>query len=133
MKIYSTIRSDKASKSQGGNKRLSIVVTVGEPPEDQEILLAQVECEETETANIYRLWNGDIQADRIIIPKKGYASCPNCESNQKEKDIDYLGDSKYSCPNCINTKGKKEKGEKVKNPCGHELCSPDICGQNIPF
>ena len=28
------------------------------------------------------------------------APCMNCGSIQKEKDIDYLGDSKWRCPKC---------------------------------
>ena len=32
------------------------------------------------------------------------AKCPNCESEQEEKDIDYLGDSEFQCPHCDNEK-----------------------------
>jgi len=87
MKLYATTTSERASKGQGGNKRIAVEITVGEEYEKQTILYASVEREETETEDIYRLWNGDIQADKIIIPKKkgkqktsdsckkGYAIC----------------------------------------------------------
>jgi hypothetical protein len=70
MKLYAKTTSERASKGQGGNKFLSVVITVGEENEKQDILVAQVEREETETENLYRLWNGDIQVDKIVIPKQ---------------------------------------------------------------
>ena len=30
----------------------------------------------------------------------GKAHCANCDSIQLAKDIEYLGDQKYQCPNC---------------------------------
>ncbi len=70
MKLYSTTKSERASKSQGGNKQISFEFTVGDKHEKQTILFGSIEREETETEDIYRLWNGDIQADKIVIPKK---------------------------------------------------------------
>ena len=79
MKLYATTTSERATKGQGGNKRLAVEITVGEEDEKQTILYASVECEESETENVYRLWNGDIQADKIIIPKtKGKKQKDKC-------------------------------------------------------
>lgn len=86
MKLYATTTSERASKGQGGNKRVFVEITVGEEDEKQTILYCSVEREETETEDIYRLWNGDIQADKIIIPKKGKSQkgggINNCEHKQ---------------------------------------------------
>ena len=80
MKLYATTTSERASKGQGGNKRIAVEITVGEEDEKQTILYVSVEREETETEDIYRLWNGDIQADKIIIPKsKGKRQKGECK------------------------------------------------------
>ena len=70
MRLYGTVSSERASKKQGGNDRLSFEFTVGEEDEAITILYGVIEREETPDANIYRLWNGEIMADRIVIPKK---------------------------------------------------------------
>ena len=63
MKLYATTTSERASKGQGGNKYINFELTVGE---NQTVMLfGQLVCEETETENIYRLWNGDICVDTL--------------------------------------------------------------------
>ena len=69
MKIYSTFTSEKASKSQGGNKSLAFNIKVGDQYDPQTILYGIVECESTPEADIFRLWNADILVDTITIPK----------------------------------------------------------------
>lgn len=34
------------------------------------------------------------------LNSKGFAVCWGCDSVQKEKEIEYLGDGKFECPNC---------------------------------
>lgn len=79
MKLYATVTSERASKGQGGNKYLNFEITVGEEDEKQTILYGMVERTENEKEDIYVLWNGDLQADKIIIPKgkkqKGEKQC----------------------------------------------------------
>lgn len=29
-----------------------------------------------------------------------YGTCPNCETPQLDKNVEYLGDQQYQCPNC---------------------------------
>lgn len=71
MKLYGTITSDRASKGQGGNEFLSFEFTVGEEDEKQTILYGMIERQKTADADVYLLWNGDIQADKITIPRRG--------------------------------------------------------------
>lgn len=86
MKLFLSATSERGKPvTKSGNKRIAIEITVGDQDESQTILYATVEREETETENIYRLWNGDIQADKIIIPKNNI--CKTCgEINGKHSD-----------------------------------------------
>ena len=86
MKLYATVSSERATKGQGGNKQISFEFTVGEEDEKQTILYGTIEREETETENIYRLWNGDIMADKIIIPKNGKQQKGECPHNNCDDD-----------------------------------------------
>lgn len=63
MKLYATTTSERASKGQGGNKFVSVLLTAGENKTN--MLEATLEHEETETEHIYRLWNGDICVDTL--------------------------------------------------------------------
>ena len=74
MKIYGTMQSERATKSQGGNDKMSILLTVGNRNNPETLLKATVERTETETgtglADKYVLWIGDIPMDSVIIDKK---------------------------------------------------------------
>jgi hypothetical protein len=37
------------------------------------------------------------------------SKCPNCTSLQNPVNIDYLGDQKYQCPNCITKQAQLDK------------------------
>lgn len=71
MQIYGTLTSERAMKSQGGNDRLSVEITVGENEKRQTILTAIVERTETGNglADKYVLWLADIPVGSVIIDK----------------------------------------------------------------
>lgn len=96
------------------------------------------DCDENEWVLKFRLsdeddWN--IIAQGNIAPlktKKRKASCMNCGSLQLVKDIDYLGNSEWRCPNCKEIKeqkGKSQKGEcktcgEINGKHSDDACEP---------
>jgi len=97
MKLYATTTSERASKGQGGNKYINFEITAGE---NQTVMLyGQLVCEETETENIYRLWNGDICVDTLRESKgkqKKDEKCPKCGSKNIDAYYGHCTDCKYN-------------------------------------
>jgi len=47
--------------------------------------------------------NETIKRNSMSILKtlqKSYSTCPQCDTIQKIKDIEYLGEQEYQCPKC---------------------------------
>lgn len=122
MKLYATTNSERASKGQGGNDYIEVQITdenkkgiyslIIMPHKEGHLILENL------SAYVQKRQGGGYKVDsneafiRFVKLKserqkekgkrqKGEAVCMNCNSVQKAKDINYLGDSKWNCPNCI--------------------------------
>ena len=85
MKLYATVKSERAEKGQGGNEKLQITVTAGSRRET----LAVLETEQTHgNVAIYSLYCGDARIGQLID-----AECP--------------------CEKCRG-KGERQKGERAQ-------------------
>jgi len=91
MLMYCKTSSERASKGQGGNKLVSVEITADEG--NTVMLQATMECEETPTETIYRLFNGDIQVDTLRVAKgkqeTGETTCKQQNCKNKANIGDY--------------------------------------------
>jgi hypothetical protein len=142
MKLYGTITSERATKGQGGNKYINFQITAGE---NKTIMLCgSITCEETETENIYRLFNAGVLVDTLTESKQSDDNCAKCGGIKDSYESlcydcqmkstkcwaqvgdDYCDneatDGDYCEAHAKEFKGKKQKGEIVKLndcPCGY--------------
>lgn len=110
MKYYATVTSERASKGQGGNNFLTIEIQAeGFQGIPTRVNLYRISLSKNDDngglyAELLKYSNHEIIVLDNIKGKKQktakQANCMNCNSLQFEKDIDYLGDSQWRCPNC---------------------------------
>lgn len=104
MKLYATTTSERASTGQGGNNYLSIAIQ--DESQRVQLHIMVINDNGTVTATIKDIDEMRPNAFKKVWQikgkrQKGEAVCMNCNSVQKATDINYLGDSKWNCPNCI--------------------------------
>lgn len=106
MKLYATVTSERATKGQGGNHH--IIVNLKD-----------------ENENVMAVVTVHPRVDNVpVIFFQAHHKLAYVTTSPSEHDAILSIEA---------IKGKKQKDVKVKNPCGHEGCSPEICGDDIPF
>ena len=85
MKLYATTTSERATKGQGGNKRLDIQLTVGNIERLEAGVVSMREIEKNKFSIIY--WrNGQGQNLAIIEEKAKRQKSENYKGSQREAD-----------------------------------------------
>ena len=143
MKLYATITSDRASKGQGGNKKIEILLQV-DPKRRLEVgRLVMTEQDELYEIYYYPIttnvgvggrtllyssaWPDGIKGNaRDSILKGGkYLTCTWCGKNPPESKL-----SEYCSEKCrYEATGKRTKGEKQKGKQAHD---PRTCENSVP-
>jgi len=95
MLMYCKTSSERASKGQGGNKFVSVEITADEG--NTVMLQATMECEETPTETIYRLFNGDIQVDTLRVAKGKQETGETMCKQRNCKNVATIGDFCNHC------------------------------------
>lgn len=103
MKLYATVRSERAVKGQGGNKKLEITILLGD--KTNPIRLGYIDVfyhKKYKIFSVYRTWLEDGMRVQHIDEKSGMIT-------------------------------NQEKGEQQKGECQHSYCDDDAvcinCGQ----
>jgi hypothetical protein len=99
MKLYATVASERAVKSQGGNKYIDINLYVGSRDDSNDFATLRLAIVD----GVYTLW-----LDGKVIKTKGEV----CEEDGGEHVYEAHGGNVGTvCRKCLRTKGEKQKGE----------------------
>lgn len=132
-KLYATATSEKASKGQGGQKQLEILLQV-DPKLRTEVGRIVMKAEDSGyTIKYYPIcgasWRATKDKNVIVLldttqPKSNAKYCKRCQ----ERTFDSAGWEDDMCDKCFEkqqTKGEQQKGEKRK--CTYPMCGNTQC------
>jgi len=112
-KIFATTTNEHTQKVQGSHTSLSIAATVGE--NQTSVVEITIECEETDTENIYRVWHYDILMDAISESKnKEYPHTKYCDGCG-ERTFDANGWEDGLCDTCWEKQNTQKTNKKMTN------------------
>jgi len=118
MKLYATTTSERASKGQGGNEYLNIVITVGKDGK----VLAKLDVQHfNANGDFYELYMGDELLAQFSEPIKSQTKC--------ETVLTASDGSSGSCPNKAikddHCSLHQTKSQKAKNGVKCAVCKKD--------